>query len=272
MIEINEAGFASLTAKISRERGFKCGSYTNKCLQRRIAVRMRANSTRSFAEYAKLLDSDPAEYARLLSALTINVTKFFRNWDTWNVIARKVIPDLWAHTPGSIHVWSAGCASGEEPYSLAALFCEHAAHLGERRRLGRVHIFGTDIDTESLEAAQAATFGEAAFSDTPAWLRERYFPQSGKMRGVAPAVRRLVTFRRSDLLQDHPPHQGLHLIVCRNVIIYFEREAQDKLLRGFRDSLRPGGFLVLGKVETLLGENRHWFKPVNSRERIFTKP
>ena len=112
---------------------------------------------------------------------------------------------------------------------------------------------------------------EAALGETPATLRQRYFPQVAGLHGMLPEVRRLVSFERSDLLGHQPPVQSVHLLLCRNVIIYFEREAQDALFTEFHRLLAPGGFLVLGKVETLLGDARSLFAPINSRERIFRK-
>jgi chemotaxis methyl-accepting protein methylase len=114
--------FSALTAKIAREKGFGCASYKEKCLRRRIAVRMRARGVHTYGDYARVLDSDSTEYERLLDALTINVTKLFRNWETYDIIAKRVVPSLWQRESALIKVWSAGCSSGEEPYSLAALF------------------------------------------------------------------------------------------------------------------------------------------------------
>ena len=271
VIEVNEAGFVALTEKITRDRGFRCASYKNKCLRRRIASRMRAKSSYTFAEYSAMLDADPREYERLMRALTINVTKFFRNWETYNTLAKKVIPELWALPAETLSIWSAGCSSGEEAYSTAVLFHEHAKSLGELDRLGRVRILGTDIDEECLDAASRGLFAEASFAETPAALREKYFPQAGALRTVVPEVKALVAFDRGDLLQDPAPGRDFHMILCRNVIIYFERHAQDKLFVQFRSCLGPDGVLVLGKVETLPGAARDWFQPVSSRERIFRK-
>ena len=108
--------FASLTEKISRERGFACAAYKARCLQRRIGVRMRARAVHTYADYARVLDADPREYDLLLDALTINVTKLFRNWETYAAMAREVVPALWSRGDRPLRVWSAGCASGEEPY------------------------------------------------------------------------------------------------------------------------------------------------------------
>jgi chemotaxis methyl-accepting protein methylase len=265
-----DAEFAALTDKISRERGFGCASYKEKCLRRRIAVRMRATGVLTYQQYADVLDRDTREYERLLDALTINVTKLFRNWETYDTIGRAIIPTLWDRPEHAINVWSAGCSSGEEPYSLAVLFHRHAETIGELHRLKRVRIIGTDIDRESLAAAERGAFSEAAFADTPAELRARYFSDSMPAQ-VDPAVRSIVAFQRSDLLSDAPPAGALDLIICRNVIIYFDRATQERLFERFHDLLRPGGYLVLGKVETLLGRARTMFASIRGRERIFSR-
>lgn len=267
--EETDAAFEALLAKIARERQFECGSYKVRCLKRRIAVRLRARNVATYEDYAALLDTDRREYERLLDALTINVTKFFRNWETYAAIERIVIPALWSSPDPMLHVWSAGCASGEEPYSLAILFHRYALARGQEDRLRRLRIVGTDIDRESLESAERATYAESAFVDTPADLRSAYF-SPGAPAVVDPQVRSAVHFATHDLIRQPAP-SGQHLVTCRNVIIYFDRRAQEQLFQRVHASLVPGGFLVLGKVETLLGETRSLFTAIDARERIFQR-
>ena len=264
-----DAAFDALTQKIARDKGFGCASYKEKCLRRRIAVRMRARGVHTYGDYARVLDTDAAEYERLLDALTINVTKLFRNWETYAVIADRVIPALWSSDNAQIKVWSAGCSSGEEPYSLAALFHRHAESIGQLDGLSRrVSVLGSDIDVRCLAAAEKGTFEEGDFADTPTALRQRYFAPAVPFT-IVPDVRRLVRFERRDLLAEAPPPGPHHLIVCRNVLIYFDRDTQERLFEKFHSALAPDGFLVLGKVETLLGEARTRFVAVEGRERVF---
>jgi chemotaxis methyl-accepting protein methylase len=262
--------FEALTAKIARERGFGCASYKEKCLRRRIAVRMRARGVHTYTDYAGVLDTDAREYDLLLDALTINVTKLFRNWETFRAIEAVCVPALWALPDPALRIWSAGSASGEEAHSLAILMHRYVADRGESPRLGRVNVIGTDIDRASLEAARRGAYVEAAFADTPPVLRERYFSASTP-HVVNEDVRRLVRFEHRDLLSDGPPAPDIHLIACRNVLIYFDRDTQEKLFQKFYDALAPGGFLVLGKVETLFGPARSRFQGVEPRERIFRR-
>ncbi len=264
------AGFAALVNLVAAGSGFRCQSYKERCLRRRIAVRMRARGVHSFASYARLLDGDEAEWERLLDALTINVTKFFRNTEAYESLARNIIPYLWQRDATGIQVWSAGCASGEEPYSIATLFVAHAAAMGQVGRIDRVSVLGTDIDRESLRTAELGRYPESAFADTPPALRDRYF-STGFPAQVAPEVRARVRFQKHDLLNQPAPSEPCHLIVCRNVLIYFDREAQERLFALFREHLLPGGVLFLGKVETLLGDSRRGFVAVDARERIFRR-
>jgi chemotaxis methyl-accepting protein methylase len=261
--------FDALLDKIARERQFQCSSYKERCLRRRIAVRLRARNVATYEAYAALLDEDGHEYDKLLDALTINVTKLFRNWETYEALRRLVVPTLWSSPAPFLNVWSAGCASGEEAYSLAILFHQYALATGEEKRLHRVRVVGTDIDRESLEAAARAAYGKAAFADTPIELRESYF-SSHSPALVDPRIRALVQFSVHDLIRQDPP-VGQHLIACRNVIIYFDRRTQEQLFERFHASLAPGGFLVLGKVETLLGETRRLYTAIDARERIFQR-
>ncbi len=271
MIQGNDDDFRALMEKITRDRGFRCASYKDKCLRRRIAVRMRAKGTFTPGEYAGVLDTDPREYERLLRSLTVNVTKFFRNWETYSAIENKVIPALWDRREPETRIWSAGCSSGEEPYSIGILMHKYAAQANAMDRLDTVSIVGTDIDADCLGAADRAFYADGALGDTPVFLRQQYFPEVAGLHSMLPEVRRLVSFECNDLLGYRPPFEDVHLLLCRNVIIYLEREAQDALFSEFHRVLAPGGFLVLGKVETLLGDARALFAPVNARERIFRK-
>jgi chemotaxis methyl-accepting protein methylase len=260
---------AALMGKIARERGFCCEAYKESCLRRRLAVRMRARGVHTYAQYAGVLDRDGEEYQRLLDALTINVSKFFRNRETWEAIAEEVLPALWGPRSPELHAWSAGCASGEEPYTLAILLLEHARRAGLDLR--RARIDASDLDRTSLERAAEAAYRPAALDETPPALRERYF-SPGEWFRLAPQVRQLVRFHRHDLLREAPPAPSYDLILCRNVVIYFDRPTQDRLFARLLETLRSGGYLVLGKVEILFGEARNRLVLENPRERIYRRP
>ncbi|HEV8409422.1 MAG TPA: protein-glutamate O-methyltransferase CheR [Gemmatimonadaceae bacterium] len=269
----DDAAFVALTSKISRERGFDASSYKDTCMRRRLAVRMRARGAGDYETYSRLLDSDPAEYEWLIAVLTVNVTKLYRNADTWNAVAHTVLPALWATSTSRINCWVAGCSSGEEAYTISALWLELMAAARETDSAARVRVTASDIDHDSLVAAEAGVYADESFAEAPAGFRERWFVKAAEPgRWTAgPDVRSLVRFERRDLLLDPPPPFGMQLITCRNVIIYFDRESQDALMKRFHDALVPGGYLVLGKVETLFGPSRALFETVDSRQRIYRR-
>jgi chemotaxis methyl-accepting protein methylase len=269
-VEPHDDGFEALLEKISRDRGFRTASYKATCLRRRVGVRMRARAVHRYADYAALLDADAAEYDLLLDALTINVTKLFRNPDVFRAMLRDVVPVLWESRLPRIRVWSAGCASGEEPYSVAALFALYAAERGALQLLPRVEILGTDVDRRSLAAAERGEFEERDFSETPPEWRSRFFAAEPPFT-VDPVLRALVRFKQHDMLREGAARPVNDLIICRNAIIYFDRPSQEQLFDTFHAALSPGGFLVLGKVETLFGRARRMFEPVDGRERIFRR-
>jgi len=264
-------GFRDLAEKITRESEFRCTNYKDGCVRRRIAVRMRARGAATYAQYGDLLDSDSSEYERLMDTLTVNVTRFFRNPNTFAVAAERVIPELWQRVP-RIMVWSAGSASGEEAYSLAALFHEHARSIGALGRLGRVSVLGSDIDRGSLDAANRAAYLPASFTDTPPEILDGLFPRVGDRRTVIPAIRAITRFERRDILRDPPAPAAFDLVACRNVVIYLDRATQEALVESLFDSLRPGGYLIMGHVETIFGRARRNLVPVDIRERIYHKP
>lgn len=268
-LEGDEEELEKLKRKIERDRGFNCSFYKDKCLRRRIAVRMRARGQRTFAEYSALLDREPAEYDPLLDTLTINVTKFFRNLETWAAVEAHVLPQLFEGR-GPVKVWSAGSASGEEAYTVSILLHEWAERHHRRADLDRFRIVGTDIDRRSLENARLGVYPDLSLTEMPEHLRERWFGPGPPYR-IRPEAQRNVSFTRRDLISERA-EGGQHLIFCRNVVIYFDREIQERLFKDFYDALVPGGYLVMGKVETLVGPARSLFRSVNNRERIFQKP
>jgi chemotaxis protein methyltransferase CheR len=259
---------AQLKEQIKRRVRFHCDGYKEKCLRRRIAVRMRARGVHSYSDYGTLLEHDEAEYERLLDTLTINVSKFYRNPDVWQVVRDRVLPQLLALPDPVINIWSAGAASGEEPYTISMLVREYSVEHGISP--DRFRIVGTDIDRESLAFAHRAEYTDFAMGDIDPEIRERWFDFDGVYR-LRPEVRTNVSFGTLDLMRDPYPTDQ-HLIFCRNVIIYFEREVQQQLFHRFYDALVPGGFLVLGKVEALFGAASGLFETVANRQRVFRKP
>ena len=288
MTAAQDEAFKALTQQISRARGFSCEAYKDKCLRRRIAVRMRARGVHTFEDYRRLLDQDAKEYDLLLDALTINVTKFYRNAETWDALAATHLPALWQAAAGRVRAWSAGCASGEEPYTVAVVLAEAARAAGGAGSaaagapLAGARVDATDVDRASLEKTRAAAWPESAFTEMPPALVRRYFgdaapgpapsASSRPLRRAIPELQRLIRVLQHDLVRDAPPDPPYHLIVCRNVVIYFDRSTQERLFARFTDALQPGGLLLLGKVETLLGAARERLELLDPRERIYRRP
>ena len=269
MMPADAAGFAALTRKISQEAGLTLDAYKDKCLRRRIAVRMRACGVHTFSDYQTVLDRSPAEYERLKDAITINVTRFYRNAETWNLLRDGLLEEVCAGDKGEVRAWSAGCSSGEEPYTLAILMADHFDRQGNPDRFGRVAVDATDIDRQCLERAQLGRYRPEALADVPAELAERYFEADGGEVRVIERVRRQVLVRALDLNSERPLRGNYQLILCRNVVIYFERATQERVFTAFADALAPGGILVLGKVETLFGPARERLTLLDPRERIY---
>jgi chemotaxis methyl-accepting protein methylase len=269
---LDEAAFVELSRKISVGSGFSLSAYKDKCIRRRIAVRMRACGVHTYAEYDALLDNSPVEYERLRDALTINVTRFYRNAETWNLLRHELLPTLCNGRLAELRAWSAGCSSGEEPYTLAALIAERLERDGHSDLLQRVAIDATDIDRLSLERARAGRYRAEGLTEMPPELVRAYLEPEGLEYRVTERVRRRVFVRRLDLSSEPPPRTDYHLILCRNVVIYFDRPMQERLFQTFAGALAPGGLLVLGKVETLFGPARDRMTLVDPRERVYRRP
>jgi len=274
VITPDDAGFAALAERISGRAGLDIGAYKDRCLRRRIAVRMRACGVHRYGDYVALLDQRPEEFDRLLDALTINVTKFFRNREAWDWLGEQLLPELLRGRQGQLRVWSAGCASGEEPYTIAMLVTDVLTRLGQPGWVSRVRIDATDIDRRSMERARVARYPRRAFSEADPAIPGRYCTVVGtgeEELEIRPEVRRLVEIRAFDLTRDTPPAARYDLVCCRNVVIYFDRDTQERLMNVFADALASDGILLLGKVETIFGAARHRYALLEPRERIYRK-
>lgn len=260
-------GLDDLKHKIFRDRGFHCHLYRDSCLRRRVAVRMRARGIATITDYASLLDSDDGEYDSLIETLTINVTRFFRDPTSWQALETLALPRLLAPDQPARSIWSVGCASGEEPFSLAILLREGLAE--DEEALARINIIGSDVDGRSIQRARAALYPDASLDEVSPERRARWFSQ-GSAWQLDHRLRRMVSFVEADVITGELP-QALSMILCRNVMIYFDRALQDQLLEKFHAALEPGGILMLGRVETMLGPARPRFRPLSIRDRIYQK-
>lgn len=273
MSPADEVEYAALTRAVSSTTATPAlEAYKDKCLRRRIATRMRACGVHSYAEYRAELRRNPAELERLGDALTINVTRFFRNAETWRAVRETVLPALSRQRGVTLRAWSAGCSSGEEAYSIAVLVARELEAAGRESGLGGLAVDATDIDRTSLGRAREGWYGADAAADVPRELLARYFDSEAGGYRVSERVRRQVRVVRHDLSREPPPRGDYDVILCRNVAIYFDRSMQERLFDAFHDALTPGGYLVLGRVETLFGPARDRFVLLDPRERIYRRP
>jgi two-component system CheB/CheR fusion protein len=263
-----DPAFEALLEHVRLDRGFDYTGYKRQSLMRRFEKRMQAVGTADFDEYRTYLDQHPDEYIELFNTILINVTGFFRDPAAWEYVAGEVIPSLLQSKNADdwIRVWSAGCASGQEPYTVAILFLEA---LGEDAFRGRVKIYATDIDDEALNQGRHAAYTPDQLSSLEPSLVERYFTRMNTHYVFRSDLRRTVIFGRNDLLRD-PPISRIDLLVCRNTLMYFNPDVQSKILQNFHFALNNSGFLVLGKSEVMLTRTQ-LLVPLDLRQRVFVK-
>jgi two-component system CheB/CheR fusion protein len=262
--------FERLLTYLKENRGFDFTEYKRASLMRRVRKRMSEVQIEEFEAYQDFLEVHPQEFTALFNTILINVTSFFRDQEAWDYLAGEIVPKiLEAKTPSStIRVWSAGCASGEEAYSLAIIMAEA---LGVEARRHQVKIYATDVDEEDLEKARRGVYEAADFKEVPQDLRDKYFDRSNNNSRYVfrQDLRRSLVFGRHDLMHD-APISHLDLLLCRNTLIYFNREAQARIVARFHFALKNSGYLFLGRAETMLAHGE-LFEPVNMRHRIFCR-
>ncbi|MBV9773162.1 MAG: protein-glutamate O-methyltransferase CheR, partial [Gemmatimonadetes bacterium] len=226
--------FEALLAFLRDNRGFDFTGYKRASLMRRVRARMHALSFRDFTDYRDYLETHPEEFAHLFNTILINVTEFFRDPESWAVLARDFIPALVARKRAGepIRAWSAGCASGQETYTLVMLLAEA---LGLERFRDQVKVYATDVDEEALEQARRAHYSAREMEGIPVELRDRYFEPSAGGWTFRPDLRRLVIFGRHDLVRD-APISHLDLLTCRNALMYFNAETQARIMTRFHFS------------------------------------
>jgi two-component system, chemotaxis family, CheB/CheR fusion protein len=260
--------FEALLEFLKRNRGFDFTGYKRTTLQRRVQKRLETVGLDGYESYLELLERDQDEFTQLFNTLLINVTRFFRDDSPWTFLAQEIVPALIARRGDTapLRVWSAGCASGEEAYSLAMVLAEA---LGPDRFRERVKIYATDVDDEALAAARAAIYSEKQVEDVPPALRAKYFEPLDGHFVFTKDLRRSVIFGRNDLVQDAPISR-IDLLVCRNTLMYFNSETQAGILARFHFALADHGVLFLGRAETLLTQSSA-FVPIDLKRRIFGK-
>jgi len=260
------AAFDDLLAYIEGSVGFETGYYNDAYLDRRITARMRRTGAETYQAYRQELSEDSGEKEALLDSLSINVTGFYRNPDTWAGI-RSVLQTL-TDERRRIRAWSAPCADGREPYSLAMLALDDP-EIADRR----LSILGTDISDDSLSIARRGVYETSQTTDiadelAPLDSSEAYVDQDGDRFEVRQQVKDLVTFEKHDLIRGESKGT-FDLVLCRNLLIYIDSEFKVPIFETIEGSLRDDGYLVIGMTETLPHECRDNFEAVDKRHRIY---
>src|SRR5215475_13498954 len=253
---------------LKETRGFDFTGYKRSTLMRRIRRRMDAHGLTSLGEYRDYLELEPEEFSRLFDSLLINVTGFFRDPQAWQALGEEVLPELLSAKSARrpLRVWSAGCATGEEAYTLAIVLVET---MGLEDFISRVKIYATDLDEEALAEARTGVYTERQIAEVSEEFRRKYFEASGTRYAFRRDLRRQVIFGRNDLTRDAPISR-VDLLVARNTLMYFNAETQSNIIRKFHFALSNPGFLFLGKAEMLLNHGDQ-FEPVDLRKRLFRK-
>ena len=262
----DDARLERLLDYLKQERGFDFTGYKRATLSRRIEKRRLAAGAADLEQYLAMLQRDANEYVRLFNTVLINVTEFFRDDLPWEYLEQEVIPQIIDRRPGQIRVWSAGCAGGQEAYSLAMAIADASGPEAFRER---IKIYATDVDDDALASARSGMYTEKEIERVPPKRLTRYFDQLDGRYVFRKEFRRSIIFGRNDLVQDAPISR-IDLLVCRNTLMYFDQQTQTRILSRFHFALREGGYLFLGRAETLMGHSR-MFSPVDLKRRIFTK-
>jgi len=260
--------WSGLLTYLLNTRGFDFHGYKPASLARRIRKRMDQVGLESFAAYQDYLEVHPHEFATLFNTILINVTGFFRDPTAWDAVRDRAIPEiLAAKSPGEpVRVWCAGCATGEEAFTVAMLLAEA---LGDDEFRERVKIYATDVDDDALNTARHAAYSDKQVVEVPAELREKYFEQVDGLYFFRKDLRRQVIFGRHDLINDAPISR-VDLLTCRNTLMYLNAETQARVLARLHFALNDGGFLLLGRAETLMTHG-YSFVPVDLKRRLSRK-
>lgn len=219
-------------------------AYKEKQMRRRIETLIAKNQVKSYNDYVALLKKDKEKFDQFVSFLTINVSEFYRNPDQWRLLERDVLPALIERFGKNLKVWSAACSTGDEPYSLVMAMSNFLP-------LSQIKILATDIDKQILEKAKVGLYNAKSLAGVPEDLKKKYFTKVGESFRISDEIKSRVEFKQHDLLRDAYP-TGCHLIVCRNVLIYFTEEAKEEIYRKFNHALVKNGILFIGSTEQIM--------------------
>ena len=263
---MSDEQFEAILEYLRRARGFDFTAYKRSSLKRRLDKRMQIAGIDGYDRYLDYLQVHPDEFSALFNTILINVTSFFRDPPIWELVASDVLPELLAAKAprDNLRFWSAGCASGEEAYTLAMLLSEALSLEGLRER---VKIYATDVDEDALAQARLAVYTPRQVESVPPAFLQKYFERSNGNYVVQRDLRRTVIFGRHDLIQDAPISR-VDFLSCRNTLMYFNSEVQGRIAARFYFALHEGGYLLLGKAEMLFNYG-NMFLPQDLKRRLF---
>lgn len=275
MVETKGPYLEKILDKIKEERNLDFSQYRESILERRVMVRVRMAKRATFEEYLAYLKFHPEEMDYLMDAMTINVTEFFRDGLVFDAIEAHVIPQIFEKKKRldskTVRIWSCGCSSGEEPYSVLMLITDY---LGPKLADYKLSLYGTDIDSQSLAKAREGVYEESQFknlSPERKALVDKYFYNVGNKRyWIREEWPAYMDFRYHDVIADLPL-EHMDLILCRNLFIYFNRQLQEQILERFWGSLNKDGFLILGNVELMFGPVKEKFEEFDRKAKIYVK-
>lgn len=236
--------------------GIDLSCYKEKQMKRRIDTLIAKNKIVGYDKYAQGLKTDKALFEEFVNYITINVSEFYRNPEQWKLMDEQVIPELVQKFGKNLKIWSAACSTGDEPYSLVMAFSKHIP-------LNQIKIFATDLDKQVIAKAKLGLYSAKSIASVPDDLKKKYFTQVGGSYKISDEVKARVEFKEHNLLKDTYP-TGCHLIVCRNVLIYFTEEAKDEVFRKYYQSLVSGGVLFIGSTEQIINYKEVGYDRKNS--------
>lgn len=219
-------------------------SYKEKQMRRRIDTLINKNKVASYDDYVEVIRRDKEKFEQFVNFLTINVSEFYRNTEQWKTLEYDIIPELIQKHGRNLKVWSAACSTGDEPYSLVMVLSKHLP-------LSQIKVIATDIDKQILESARMGLYNEKSIVGVPDEFKRKYFTKVGSSYQISNEIKSRVEFRQHNLLKD-PYISGCHLIVCRNVLIYFTEEAKEEIYKKFNQSLVRDGVLFIGSTEQIM--------------------
>lgn len=272
-MEPTEEEFVTQVMKhLFRSRGIDLSGYSQSFVLRCIKRRVSRSHSGDHAGYLKVLTHSDDETNELLNTLSINVTEFFRDRAAWEGFVKSILKPMLKYkmeAGGLLRMWSAGCASGQETYTMAMCVAEVLEEIDPAEQ-PMVSVLGTDISQRALTKAKAGIYTKEDVRSLPERMAAKYFVQKGDSFEISDAVAKRVRFVRENLL-DKPSLKYFDVVVCRNVMIYFSRKMHETVARNLYEALRQGGYLMLGRTETLLGAPRDGFNVIDLENRILQK-